>query len=318
MDLAAVAETWDADGFVVLPEYLPADDVHAAMRDLPLLFPTGDDFHDAVDPTRNARFADDEFNGIDSFPFAGGALNRLVVCDALIELATTLLRDRDVRLYSAEAWAKYEGAADYEQDLHRDYLNHTILVPSREPQFQQVEFFVFLSDVTAELGAPRLVARSNETDALPAKPNFFPRTDSLDSGGGFVATTGRPDLYAREVPATGKAGTVVAFQLGTLHRGAAITQPRGARFTMHLNYRPAAVEWAQRHAWADRSHDPHWYDFVAHAGPRQLELFGFPPPGHPYWTPQTLTGVAERYPGLDMEPWRVCVRGPLPVRRTGP
>jgi hypothetical protein len=88
-----------------------------------------------------------------------------------------------------------------------------------------------------------------------------------------------------------------------VHRGAAMTEPRGARFTMHLNYRTAAAEWAHRHAWADRSHDPHWYRFVEQAGPRQLELFGFPPPGHAYWTEQTLTGVAQRYPGLDMSPW---------------
>lgn len=73
---------------------------------------------------------------------------------------------------------------------------------------------------------------------------------------------------------------------------------------MHLNYRPAAAEWAQRHAWADRSHNSHWYKFVEQADARQLELFGFPPPGHPYWTPETLAGVAQRYPGLDMTPWR--------------
>lgn len=307
MDLAAAAETWASDGFVVLPEYLPADELNAAVRDLPSLFPSGEEFHDAVDPARRARFLGDEFNGIDSFPFPSQPLNRLVACDALIDLATTFLQERNVRLYAAEAWAKYEGAADYEQDLHRDYLNHTLLVPSRAPQFRHLECFVFLSDVTAELGAPRMVARSNDTDALPAKPNFFPRTDSSDSGNGFVATTGRPDLYAREIAATGRAGTVVAFQPDTLHRGAAITQPRGARFTLHLNYRPAAAEWAQRHAWADRSHDPNWYDFVAHASPRHLELFGFPPPGHPYWTPHTLTGVAERYPGLNMDPWRVTL-----------
>jgi ectoine hydroxylase-related dioxygenase (phytanoyl-CoA dioxygenase family) len=114
-----------------------------------------------VDPARNDRFIGDEFNGIDSFPFASSALNRLAVCDALLDLATTLLQDRDVRLYSAEAWAKYQGAADCEQNLHRDYLNRTILVPSEAPQFQQVEFFVFLSDVTVELGAPRMVARSS-------------------------------------------------------------------------------------------------------------------------------------------------------------
>jgi hypothetical protein len=122
-----------------------------------------------------------------------------------------------------------------------------------------------------------------------------------------VATTGRPDLYANEIAATGPPGTVVAFQPQTVHRGAAITEPRGARFSMHLSYRPADAEWAQRHAWADRSHDPRRYEFVEQASPRQLELFGFPPPGHRCWTPETLTGVAQRYPGLDMTPWKAAV-----------
>jgi hypothetical protein len=303
MDLAQAAETWAEDGFVVLPEYLPTTALNEAVGELPSLFPTGEEFHDHTDPGRNARFLGDEFNGIDSFPFASRALNHLPVCDALIDLATTFLDVEDVRLYSAEVWAKFEGAADYDQNLHRDYLNHTILVPSTAPGFRQLECFVFLSDVTVELGAPRMVARSPETEALPARPNFFPRTDT-SSGDPFVSSKGRPDLYAHEVAATGKAGTVVAFQPGTLHRGAAITQRRGARFTMHLNYRPAAVEWAQRHAWAYRSHDPHWYEFVSHASPRQLQIFGWPPPGHPYWTPETLTGIRERYPQLDVTPWQ--------------
>ena len=303
MDLSMAVDTWNRDGYVVLPEYIPSDELQRAVDALPVFFPTRDEFHDAADPERNARFIGDEFNGIDVFPFGSLAVNRLPVCQAMIDLATTLLGTQDVRLYSAEAWGKYEGAADYDQSLHRDYLNHTVLVPSADPRFQQLECFVFLSDVTPELGAPRMVARSSETDALPARPNFFPRQDG-DSADPFVAE-GRPDLYAKEVPATGKAGTVVAFQPGTLHRGAAITEPRGARFSMHLNYRPAAVEWGHRHPWADRSHDPNWYDFVAQATPRQLELFGFPPPGHPYWTPQTVAGVGERYPGLDTEPWRV-------------
>lgn len=307
MDLGAAAEAWKSDGFTILPEYLPPEELAAAVGELPQLFPSGDEFHDGVDPARNARFVGDEFNGIDSFPFASLALNRLVACDAVVELVTALLGQPDVRLYSAEAWAKYEGAADYDQELHRDYLNHTILVPSTAPEFEQVELFVFLSDVTAEVGAPRMVPRSSATDALPARPNFFPRTELGGSRGGFVSTEGRPDLYEQEVAATGRAGTVVAFHPWTLHRGAAITRPRGARFTMHLNYRPAAVEWAQRHAWADRSHQPSWYAFVEQAGPRQLELFGFPRPGHPYWTLHTLAGVAERYPGLDLGPWRQAV-----------
>jgi hypothetical protein len=304
MDLDAASRSWIEDGFVVLPGYLPATDLAAAVDELGLLFPSAEDFHDGADPDRNARFVGDEFDGIDGFPFASAALNRIPVCDALVELATTLLGTPDIRLYSAEAWAKYEGAADYDQDLHRDYLNHTVLAPSTAPAYRQLELFVFLSEVTVELGAPRMVPRTAATDGLPAKPNFFPRRDTSDTEAGFVASTGRPDLYREEVPATGPPGTVVAFQPQTVHRGSAITRPRGARFSMHLNYRPAAAEWAQRHAWADRSHDPHWYAFVEQAGPRQLELFGFPAPGHPDWTAETLKGVGQRYPGLDMAPWR--------------
>ena len=307
MDLAAAKRSWIDDGFVVLPGHLPAEDLDPAVAELGLVFPSGDDFHAAVDPERNARFLGDEFDGIDGFPFASLALNRIPVCDTLVSLAAALLGSPDVRLYSAEAWAKYEGAADYDQDLHRDYLNHTILAPSSAPEFRQVELFVFLSDVTSELGAPRMVPRSATTDDLPARPNFFPRHATSDDEGGFVASTGRSDLYETEVPAVGPPGTVVAFQPQTVHRGSAMTRPGGSRFTMHLSYRPAAAEWAQRHAWADRSHDPHWYRFVEQAGPRQLELFGFPPPGHPYWTPETLAGVAQRYPGLDLDPWRSAV-----------
>ncbi len=80
--------------------------------------------------------------------------------------------------------------------------------------------------------------------------------------------------------------------------------PRGARYTMHLNYRPAAVDWAHRHSWADRGHNRDWYRFVARATPGQLALFGFPPPGHPYWTPDTITGIAQRNPDLDTTQWR--------------
>lgn len=302
--MESAVRSWVDDGFVVLPGYLPDDVLAPAVDELKLMFPTGDDFHDGVDPARNARFIGDEFNGIDSFPFASLALCRVPVSSALVSLAEALLGSHDIRLYSAEVWAKYEGAADYDQDLHRDYLNHTILAPSTAPAFRRLELFVFLSEVTPELGAPRMVRRSSITDELPSKPNFFPARAVSDDDRGFVEAAGRPDLYEIEMPATGPAGTVVAFQPQTVHRGAAITQPRGSRFTMHLNYRPAAAEWAHRHAWADRSHNPHWYAFVEQASPRQLELFGFPPPGHRYWTAETLTGVGQRYPGLDMTPWR--------------
>jgi len=57
---------------------------------------------------------------------------------------------------STEAWAKYTAAADYDQNLHRDYLNHTVLVLSDDAGCQQLELFVYLVDAPEPLGPPHL------------------------------------------------------------------------------------------------------------------------------------------------------------------
>ena len=103
--------------------------------------------------------------------------------------------------------------------------------------------------------------------------------------------------------AAGPAGTVVAFEVGTFHRGTQLTAPRGVRYNMHLNFRPSAIQWGQRRGWAYSAFKREWSEFVDRATPRQLQAFGFPPPGHPYWTPETLAGMALRYPNLDLTPW---------------
>lgn len=306
MDLAQVQNDWQEQGFAVLPGYLPSAVLRPAVATLESMFPSAQGFHSGRDPRRE-RYLGDEFAGIDSFPFASNEISLLAVHDLLVTLAQTLLDSDDLRIYSAEAWAKYTGAAGYDQDLHRDYLNHTLLVPSDDPRYRQLEMFVFLVDVPEDLGPPHLVPKAH-TAGIAAKPNWFPRGSSPTDPAGFVAP-GHPHLYDLEVSAAGPAGTVVAFESGTFHRGTGLTRPGGVRYSMHLNYRRADTEWAQRQAWADLSHSPNWYRFVAEATPRQLALFGFPPPGHPFWTPDTLAGMALRYPGLDLSPWRTVHSG---------
>jgi hypothetical protein len=107
-----------------------------------------------------------------------------------------------------------------------------------------------------------------------------------------------------EQSGAGPGGTVIAFSTDTFHRGTALTKPSGARYSMQLTFRPSDVDWGLRQGWASHSHNPEWYRFVHRATPRQLELFGFPPPSHPFWTPQTLSGMQQRYPDLDLAPWR--------------
>ena len=73
------------------------------------------------------------------------------------------------------------------------------------------------------------------------------------------------------------------------------------------NVRTAAAEFALRRGWGHHANHPQWQPFVERLTPDQLAVFGFPTPGHPYWTAETLDGVQLRYPRLDLTPWRAAM-----------
>jgi hypothetical protein len=137
-------------------------------------------------------------------------------------------------------------------------------------------------------------------------PNWYPRLDNAgidEEHPEWISQSGKPELYDVEVSAAGPAGTVVAYANDTFHRGTALREPHGARYTIHVNFRPQGVDWISRHPWQKYTNSPPWHDFVVSATPSQLALFGFPRPGHHYWTKDTIAGTKERYPGLDLTPW---------------
>ena len=177
--------------------------------------------------------------------------------------------------------------------LHADFGNHTLVVPRHEPGYQQLTMFVYLSDVTPETAATRVVPRRLTADIPVERTYLNPET--------------YPDLYAAEVPASGPAGSVLVYRPDVYHRGVRMTAPRAARFMLHVSYKPAATDWLGSFGLPNAGEDLSWYRFVDGASERQLTVLGFPPPGHPYWNAQTLAGVAARYPMLDLSPWRDAV-----------
>ena len=75
---------------------------------------------------------------------------------------------------------------------------------------------------------------------------------------------------------------------------------------MKVAFKPAGTDWIGYHAFPARAEDMAWHRFMRHATLRQLTRSGFPTPGDPYWTAETLAGVAARYPSLDMTPWQAA------------
>jgi len=289
---AAARDAWERDGWCLVEDVFPSDLLVAAQEALRPLFPSAEAFADDEEPARNEPFRVDSHRVMPRFPFQDAALNDLVVHDRLIDLAEEFLRleASDLRLYQAMLSAKYsEGAESDEQLLHVDYGNHTLVVPRHDPGYQQLELFVYLSDVTPETAATRVVSRQL-TGGIPVE-----RT--------YLSTEEYAELYHAEVPASGPAGSVLVYRPDVYHRGVRMTAPRSARFMVHVSYKPAATDWLNSHALPNAAEDLSWHRFMQTATVRQLLVLGFPPPGHAYWTAETLAGVAARYPSLDMSPW---------------
>lgn len=227
------------------------------------------------------------------FPFRSRSLNAIVVGDLMIGLAEELLGTNDVRMYLAIATAKYAGQpSDYNQLLHSDFPNHTLTVPRPEPEYHQMETFVYLNDVGPGNGATRFVSRTRTRD-IPVEEHTLNYEDHRD-------------LYDDRSDASAPAGSIVVYRPDVYHRSVDFTDPSQARFMLHVSYRPATLEWGGYQAWPFKGFSAEWHNFVQQATARQLTVLGFPAPGHPFWTDETLAGVSRRYPGLDLTPWEAA------------
>ncbi len=282
--------SWHDDGWCVVEGAIPAADLAAAQRALSHLFPTAEEMDSGVENERTTPWRGWSA-AWPEFPFKSRSLNRLVVHDAVIELGERLLGTDDLRLYMALMSAKYaRQPSDYNQLLHADYPNHSLLVPRQDAGYQQLELFVYLSDVTRENGATRFVP--------------YPKTADIPVEEHTLSYKHYGELYDEPGDASGPAGSIVSYRPDVYHRSVDFAMPGASRFMLHLGLKAARVDWGGYQAWPIKGFSPEWCNFVQQATPRQLALLGFPKPGHPFWTESTVAGVNARYPGLDMGPWR--------------
>jgi hypothetical protein len=307
-----VVASWREDGWVLIEGLVPTDEIDQASADLLETYPTPAQYHadpggtrerwlGRPPPSREAYTWPEQGPGFrpeqhvwqSQFPFPGsGALNRLCVHPAIVDFAERALETTDLRLYQAHTSAKFTGETNYEQPMHTD-RNHSWLPAPNEPPWWHVETFLYLSDVHDGTAPTHLVKRRDAEGRDTAAPLIMPKRD--------------PEIYAKEQPARGIRGSLLAYRNDTFHRGVDITAPGGARFILGVAFKVAGYDWIGYAAPQSRSTSPDWVAFAETCTPRELELFGFPPPGHPIWSAALLDATANRYPKLDVGPWRAAL-----------
>jgi Phytanoyl-CoA dioxygenase (PhyH) len=276
-------------GFSLVEGFLDPSELAAAQEALWLHFPRPQDYFAAEGPQEQgafSRFGASQFAGIEEFPYRSWDLNGLAVHPDLVDMAERYLETRELHLYKVELWAKYSGAVDYDQPLHRDYGSHSLVVPRLEPRYEQVTTFVYLSDVNDE-DAPTCIVPYDDGCDIPYTPLYLP----------FGS------LAEAEVRCTGPAGSLLVYRTDILHRGSNFLAPGRSRFSLLADFQVRGTTWGGKMAWPKQSPD-RWAKFIPRCSVRQRDLFGFPRPGDPYWDAATLDGVAARYPGIDLDPYR--------------
>jgi hypothetical protein len=304
--------TWQEEGWVLIEGLVPVEEIDAAAADLGALFPTAEEYHadpaaaherwlghPAVPPAlftwpeTGPGFRPEQHVWQALFPFAGsGALNRMCVHPAIVDFAERALQSTDLRLYQAQTTAKYAGETNYEQPMHTD-RNHSWLPARSRAPWWHLESFLYLCDVDDGNAATHLVPRSSAGGRATTVPLVMPNGD--------------PELYAAERSAPGVRGSLLAYRTDVFHRGVDLTTPGSARFTLNVGYKLAGQDWIGYHTQQSKSTSGAWVAFAEGSTPRELALLGWPPPGHPIWDAALLDETAERYPNLDLDPWRASL-----------
>lgn len=291
-------QQWHEDGFLIIDDFFTADEVAPVLQDYETLYQdAGQDVasNPAAGCAKILQEGDDvaansalQFKNIDTLPYQGSsAINLISLHPQLIALAKALLGVSDVHLYQSHTWAKYTGQADYNQEFHCDFGNHTLTVPSEEAALRSVDFVFYLTDVTSDQGALRYVTKPDVEEVL-GRARLSASTPEQQAA-----------LMSRERAVIVPAGGLVAHSIDTMHRGSNLTETNGRRFSMTVGFKAAGNDQLGFHVWQSAANRP-WQNVIDHASPEQLACLGIPLPGDSFWSLRTLKLTQSRWPQWDM------------------
>ena len=273
-------------GYVIVPGFLTAAELRGARADIDAMFPGWIDYcaNPAVGKPQGWQA-----HVRPRFPFTGDHLNAITVHPELRALAAELAGTTDLYCEQSDLSLKCKGhPRDEDQVMHCDYVNHTLAYPPDDPAYWQTAYLLYYTDVT-ENHAPTAVCARRHYPKKLLWPSHYTREE-------------QPDLYDHEVRTIVPAGSLLAYSMRTFHRGTRFGADVG-RVAQFITYAPAASKWLGIVGWSSKAIRPDFERWISGASLAERAVFGFPPPGDPYWTDETRAGVSARYPDMDMTPY---------------
>ena len=304
------------DGFIVITGLWPEDTIAQASKEAAILHPAENVIENHQSFTQ-MPFFEDKGGTDDRGPDA--AANQMTIHPRALTLVAQLMNteEMNLRLSQSHIIAKYGAQIDKpgdpnhghitgDQELHVDYGNNTLLVPPLTASPEAIACLCYYSDVD-ECGGATHFAKALPGELTSYDPKRF-------NPPGFNAVNGSRDnpsprskenidrLYEEEKPVYYKPGTCILYGLNAWHRGTPAALGK-VRYTHHHVWRHRDAEWVNWQSIAPKMYGmPTRY--LEQLSVLQRTVLGFAAPGNAYWTKETIDAVGQRYPGMDMTPYK--------------
>ena len=303
------------DGYIIVPDIFDADTMKAALGEMDTIH-YGRSFEEWLaeydrDPEKAADPKDgfrEGGAGRSQFPTGVEALDRLIEDDGYLDVFEQCLGTDEVAYCNAHLFLR-SGPTDKRhadnpwEGYHIDHATNCFLPPSpRIGVYDYVNSGVYLHDVDDDCAPMHVIPGSHR--ALAESMPQMQREGRATGMGSFPDLRKLPE-FATPVPSTAKAGSALFYSSYLVHAAVPFQNKRKQRAFWSLSLgRADNASWSKLANIFHFDHRSFGAPFLAKTTPRVRTIFGWPRPGHPYYTPHTLELLSHWWPEMDLSPYR--------------
>jgi len=251
--------TYKRRGYAVVENFLTVSEVTAALKGFHAVFaPTWEEHLQGKKPDYSQQI----------FPWDDSGLNAAATHPELIRAAERIIGTRDIRLADSDINVRYAGTM-LGDGFHIDVGNNT-LGPVLPEDHSNITMAIMLTDVLEGMSPTRMVP------------------------------WGHHDQESEPITAP-KGSLIIYSTMTTRHSATSFTAAQGLRGTLWTIWCRQDRPWEGRsftYKSAGGQKEAALRRYISEATPRQMEMIGFPPAGHPLWNREYIEAMALRYPGF--------------------
>ncbi len=306
------------DGYIIVPDVFSDAEMDAALEAMDETF-YGKRFEDWLEDFDAGRIegVSDGFTtthnhqeGRSQFPTGANPLDRLIENETYLDIFEQCLGDKpaycNAHLFLRSGPTDKRHAEHPWEGYHIDHYTNCLLPPfDQVGRYDYVNSGAFLHDVLDD-GAPMMVIPGSHHIAQQAYLDAFANGNA---GGGSINDLRKVAGLAEPVPQVAPRGAAAFYSSYTIHAAQPFRNKRVQRafWTLSLCRRDnsAWTRFANPFIYGEREY---MMPFLTQTTPRVRSIFGFPEPGHPYYTEKTLSLLESTIPGIDTTPYSEAIR----------